>query len=240
MFYNIDRGFKDPRVFRRFGNVTTTSTSEILVSSRAYVEQSSQAQRSVKSTSTQDSDSAGTGARVVRITYLDSSYAVKTEDVALNGTTRVSTVATDIRFIEKFEVIKGTEAVGAIQLLDAPSGAQNEFCGIASATTVAFLCHHYVPAGMNCWILHWGSTVDDDSSLKLTGQARPDGTNLVNRILDLEKVFGASVVPDHLFFDRDLAAVLVPEKTYVRITVAPGQSTSTTIRSWFYFWEEAQ
>lgn len=228
--------FNDPRIRRCIGNLTATSTSEVLVSSRPYVEQSSQAQRSVKSSSTQDAV-GGTGAAAVRITYLDSNYALKTEDITLQGTTRVSTVGTDIRFIDKFEVIRGAAAVGAISLLDSPSGAQNEFCGISAGTTEAFMCHHYVPAGKQVFVMRWGATVDDEAKFKLNGQLR-FGTNLVDRILDLDNLMnGNATPPNRIAFERSPSGVFVPEKTYIRTTVVPNQATTTTIRSFMELWE---
>lgn len=230
--------FDDPRIIYKLGNITTTSTNEVLVSLRPYVEQASQAQRSVKSSSAQDS-SGGSGAKAVRITYLDSNYVLKTEDITLNGTTRISTVATDIRFIENFEVIKGAAAVGAISLLDAAGGAQNEFCGIAAGTTQAFLCHHYVPAGKRAWILDWSTAADDEVKMKLYGQQR-FGSNLVDKILDLYDLRTTATAPITLSFYKDVKGVYVPEKTYIRLTVVPQQSTSTTTRAVMNIWEDVQ
>lgn len=230
--------FSVSALFRRFGNLTAASTSEVLVSSRAYAEQGAEGQRSVKSTSAVDSNTLGTGARVVRITYLNSAYVLKTEDVALNGTLGVNTVATDIRFIECFEVIAGTEAVGAIQLMTLIAGGGTEFCGIASGTTQSFMCHHYVPAGKTAHIVGWGTVVSDEAKLKLIGQDRIGG-NLVNRVFDLDDLtFGNPTPPTRIEFARSLRAIRAPEQTRVRATVVPNQSTSTIIRSYFYFLEE--
>jgi len=227
--------FDDPRLTHKLGNLTATSTSEVLVCTRGYSELSSQRQCSVQSSSVQDK-STGSGAAVVRITYLDSSYVLKSEDVNLNGTTKVNTVATDIRFIESFEVIQGAAAAGAISLLDGTTGGASEFCGISSGTTTAFLCHHYVPAGKKAWILNWGATVDDECSFKLNGQNRFT-SSLVPVILDLEKLFNGGVSGTRINFERKLQAVQVPEKSYISLTVVPNQSTSTVIRSWMDIWE---
>ncbi len=43
---------------------------------------------------------AGTGARTIRIVYIDSNGDMQTENVTLNGTTPVNTVATNIAFIQ--------------------------------------------------------------------------------------------------------------------------------------------
>lgn len=240
MFFSIERGFKNEKVIRRFGNITTTSTSEVLVSARPYVEQASGAQRSIQSTSATDDDGSATGARAVRITYLDTNYVLKTEDVLTNGTAKVNTVATDIRFVEKLEVIKGVAAVGAIQLMTGTTGGATEFCGIGAGTTQAFLAHHYVPAGKQAWVINWGAVATREANFKLTGQDRQDGVNLVDYILDLQNLRKDTLVNDQtLEFMRDLGAVLLPEKTYVRATVVPTSATSTVSRAWFYLWEES-
>lgn len=68
-----ERGtYLDSRIIHRFGNLTATSTAEVLISIRPYVEPASQAQRSVKSSSASDTNSAGAGVKQVRITYLNS------------------------------------------------------------------------------------------------------------------------------------------------------------------------
>lgn len=236
----VDKGiFTDPRLLRRFGNISTTSTSEILVSLRPYTEQGSDAQRAVQSSSVQDK-STGTGAAAVRITYLNSNYVLKTEDVVLNGTTKVNTVGTDIRFVERFEVIQGNVAAGSISLLNGTGGGATEFCGISSATTEAFLCHHYVPAGKRAWVLNWGATADDEVNLKLNGQLT-FGTNTVPSILGLENLRDNNPTSlSTVEFTRDLTAVQIPEKTRIYVTVVPNQTTATTTRAWFVLFEDVK
>lgn len=229
---------RESQVVSRFGNLTAASTAEVLVAARAYVEQSSQAQRSVVSTSTQDAP-AGTGAKKVKITYLDSAYVLKTEEVTLNGTTPVNTVASDIRFIEKFEVSQGAAAAGAIKIMTTTGGGGSEFCGIGSGTNDAFLCHHYVQAGKRAWVLGWSATVDDETKFKLLGRAKPNGVDLVDQQLDLVNLMGITTPPGFLQFDLRLAGLLLPEQAYTRVTAVPNQSTSTIIRSHLYLWEEA-
>lgn len=232
---------------RRFGNLTAASTSEVLVFGRTYAEPASQAQRSIKSTSASDDDGTPSGARVIRITYLTSAYVRKTEDVATNGTAGVDTVGTDLRFIESMEVIRGSEAVGAVQLMTTTGGGGSEIMAISAGTAQTQACHHYIPAGKRCILLRWGATVDDECSLKFLSQDRPDGTNLVNRVVDLEKMFaGNPTPPTRLTFERsfqgglDVAPehIILPEKSYFRVTVVPNQATSTVIRAWMDYWEE--
>jgi hypothetical protein len=232
--------FSDPRLTHKFGQLTATSVSEVLLYPRTYAEPASQAQRSIVSTSATDSDALGTGARQIRITYLDSNYVLKTEDVLTNGLTGVNTVGTDIRFIENMEVIKGVAAVGAVKLMTGLAGAGTEIAGIGIATNQAFFCHHYVPAGKRAWIMGWGCVSDDETSLKLNSQDR-FGTNTVDRILDLDKLFNGNLTPpSRIEFKRTLSGVMIPEKTYVRVTVVPNQATSTVMRGYIDFFEDVK
>src|SRR5882672_113572 len=83
----------------------TSSVSNLVMRATTYTEQSSNAQRSVVSSSANDT-SAGTGARTVLVTYYPSDLSyVATEIVTMNGTTAVNMTATDVCFIEKLEVL---------------------------------------------------------------------------------------------------------------------------------------
>jgi len=231
--------FQDPRIIRVFGNLTTGSTSEVLVSIRPYTEPGSQAQRSVVSTNVNDINPSGTGAKQVRITYLNSNYVQNIEDVLMSGTTAVNTVNTDIRFIQKFEVIKGSAAVGAIKLMSAITGSGTEVCGIGAAGLSAFLCHYYVPSGSYVYPIRWGATVDDDVSLKFTGQQWNSG-NLIDTNIDIQKMAsnsGPITSPGEADFVRTINGVRLDPKTYLRITCVPSQSTNTTIRSFIEIWQ---
>jgi hypothetical protein len=89
------------------GVVLGGSTANTLQVMRAttYTEPTSAAQRSLASASANDA-AAGTGGRTVKITYYDGAGAGPlTETVTLNGTSAVNTVATNIQFIEKMEVV---------------------------------------------------------------------------------------------------------------------------------------
>lgn len=235
MSYSFDT--RDSQFTHKFGNLTASATAEVLVCARGYVEPASQAQRSVVSTSAQDS-SGGSGAKKVRIEFLDSDYNFYTEDVVLNGTTPVDMVAENLRFVEAMYVIQGAYAAGAIKLMTATGGGGTEITGIGTSTGTAFLCHHYVPAGKRAWVLGWGAVIDDECSFKLNGQARYNG-NLVNEVRDLYKMFMSNPTPPRTMeFDRATPNLAMPEKTYVRVTVVPNQNTSTVIRAYIDLWEE--
>jgi hypothetical protein len=229
----ITESTRDPRLIHKFGNLTSSSGSEVLMCSRGYAEPASQAQRSVVSTSVQDA-AAGSGAKAVRITYLDSNYVLSTEDIALNGTNAVNTVSTTIRFIESFQIIQGAATVGAVKIMTAVAGGGTEITGINAAGDDANLCHHYVPAGKRAWVLGWGATVDNNANFKLKSQQR-FGANLVDQVVDLENLPIANRSEFYRLFPGPLP---VGEKCYIRVTVVPGQVQSTVERSLLDLWED--
>lgn len=217
----------DTRRIRRFGNLTSVGTAEVLVCGRTYTDPGTQAQRSVVSTSAQDGP-AGSGARVVRATWGDSNYNFGFEDIVLNGTTPVNTVSTTMRFIEKFEVVQGAAAAGAIKIMTLVAGGGTEIAGIGSGSLDAYLCHHYVPAGKTAFLLDWYAVASLDTNLKLYMQARTNGSDLVDQIADLYNLIGPGVTMQGRieFAPRSLSYLALPEKTYTRIIAVPGAAGS--------------
>lgn len=142
------KGFRD-------GKTSTTDPVTVPIRDTTYTEQTSGAQRSVASASASDT-SAGTGARTVRLTYYTATLAGPyTEDLTLNGTTGVNTVATDICFIEKIEVLTvgsgGTNA-GIISIYTAINKGGSVFGSIALGVGRTQWAHHYVANGQTCFI----------------------------------------------------------------------------------------
>lgn len=139
-----------------------TSGVLIPVFSTTYNEQSSNAQRSISSSSTNDT-SAGTGARSVRITYYTATFTGPfTEDIILNGTSAVNTTNTNICYIESLVVLTvGSTGVnvGTITLYASTGGGGGAVSSIGSNTltgatgdTRTLYAQHYVPSGKTCFI----------------------------------------------------------------------------------------
>jgi hypothetical protein len=134
------------------GYVSTSGSSSTRVMATTYTEQSSNAQRSLVSSSANDA-AAGTGARSVRLTYYDQALAGPfTEDVTMNGTTPVNTVASNICFIERIEVLtvgaNGSNA-GTISLKATTAGGGATVGSISTDDNETNWCHHYIGAGRN-------------------------------------------------------------------------------------------
>jgi hypothetical protein len=226
----------DNRWIYRLGNLTSTSSIEQLVAVNGYYEPAAQAQRGVKSTSAQDAP-GGSGAAAVRIYFLDSNYIPHQEDLTLNGTTVVPTVNTNIRFIERFEVTRGTAAVGRIFLCTGSNGL-GEICSIGAGATDAFLCHHYIPSGSQAQTIEWDVTANQSVSMRLKGQQWVSG-NLVDPVYyDLENVIMTSGSTYN--FVRTFRSNPAQEKTRVYITAQPQQisAVGTTIRTRLNIWQD--
>lgn len=137
------------------GTVFTTNVETISILKTAYTEQAANAQRSIASASALDT-AVGTGARTVRITYLDSTGAGPyTEDVTLNGVTYVNTVATNICFIESIVVLtvgSGNSNAGILTLKAATAGGGATIATVAAADNTTKWAQHYVPLGKTCYI----------------------------------------------------------------------------------------
>lgn len=107
----VSRGnVKGAKPFYAFGKKTTTAaiiTNQVIWPNGAWSAPSSSGeQMNVVSSSTNDVDVTGTGARKIRLIYLNADLEEMFEDVSLNGTTDVLTTATDIRFIQCAFVIE--------------------------------------------------------------------------------------------------------------------------------------
>lgn len=150
----------------------STAAAQVPIRFGAYNPPPSAAQRSIGSTSANDT-AAGTGARQVKITYFDGSLNGPYEEtVTLNGTTAVDTVATDIRFIEQMEVVSvGSTGFneGLIALQNGTGGAGPTRATIVVGYANTFWAHHYVPTGKRAIIKNflWAMANGDNGNVWL-------------------------------------------------------------------------
>lgn len=132
------------------GYSSTSNSTRAAIMATSYTEPLAAAQRSIASSSAADT-SAGTGARTVRITYYTSTMAGPfTEDITLNGTANVNTVATNIRFVESLRVMtagSGGNNAGTITMFNATAGGGGVLGTIAVNDNQTNWCHHYI--GLN-------------------------------------------------------------------------------------------
>jgi hypothetical protein len=145
-----------PKAAIILGYTTSSGSTLTVIRATAYAEQTTNAQRSILSSSASDT-SAGVGARTVAITYYDQNLLGPfTETIAMNGVSSVNTVATNICFIEKIEVLTvGNQLsnVGTITLKAATAGGGVTIGTIPAGDGITNWCHHYVGAGKTMQII---------------------------------------------------------------------------------------
>ena len=133
-----------------FGDIALAAITTAALYRTAYVEQSANFTGSIASSSASDA-AAGTGARTVRIFYVDATGATAGfEDVTLNGVTFVNLVTATKCFIEKIEVLTvGSTGsnVGILTLKTGAAGAGTTVVTVGATDNRTFLAHHYVVTG---------------------------------------------------------------------------------------------
>lgn len=100
-----------------------------------------------------------TGVLTVRIYYLDAAGVRQTEDITLNGTTGVDTVATDIRFVNDIHALTvGSNGVAEGNIGIYKKGgsiALNLYNMITLGGNKSLVPHRMVPAGHTFYLLGW-------------------------------------------------------------------------------------
>ena len=112
-------------------------------------------QMMVVSSSASDA-AAGTGIRKVRIHYLDDNYDTQEEEVTLNGTTPVNTVATNIlriNIVHASEVGSNQVSVGNISVKN--TGNTITYSYLAAGWNISRQAVYTIPRGVTGYITHW-------------------------------------------------------------------------------------
>lgn len=224
-----------------FGDVATAAITQVSVRRTTYTEQTTNAQRSIVSASANDA-AAGTGARTVKITYLDQTGAGPyTETVTLNGTTAVNTVATNICFIEQIDVVTAGSTgsnVGIISLKAATGGGGATIGTINATNNQTFWCHHYVPTGKTCNVTgiscsHNGTTVGSGAVFQLYSRTIGVSNAINSQQSDFVRLYGQSSTFSRIYS----SPIRIDGPAFLEIKVTPESSSAFTYRSAFDFFE---
>lgn len=126
-------------------NPAPTTTFEVMWGeSAAYTPKTTAISSPICESSSANDTAAGTGARTISVTGLNTSFARFTETVTLNGTTAVAMATSNILFIDKITVAtagSGLVNAGIIQCGDTDAGAGDltnpaQYLPVSSATAV--------------------------------------------------------------------------------------------------------
>lgn len=221
------------------GEVVLAATTVAPIRKTTYTEPAANAQRSIASASANDS-SAGTGARQVRIIYYTTAgVGPLTETITMNGTTAVNTVATDIRFIEKLEVISvgsGGVNAGIVTLYGSTGAGGGTVWSIAATDNRTFGAHHYVATGQKCNVtgLLIGIKGADTTSGFLRAKDPTVATSPENQISDTIRAPSSGQS-----FRSYGTPIVVTGPARITVFVAPDSTSSRTYYGSFDFYEEA-
>ena len=149
--YDISRGkVTGAKPFYGYGRITTgaaVDTPSLIWPNGAWsAPPSTGVQISVVSTNANDTV-AGTGARVLRVIYLDTSLSEQYEDINMNGTTTVLSVATNIRFIQCTFVLEFGSGVYAAGNISLSNGSGSNYSYIEAGAIRCSSSARMVPAG---------------------------------------------------------------------------------------------
>jgi hypothetical protein len=217
-----------------FGDVSTASTTKVGVYRTAYTEQTADTQMSLASSSANDT-AAGTGARQVKITYLDSTgVSLNTVTITLNGTTYVNAGVTDMCFIEKMEVISvgslGFNS-GTLTLKSSTAGSGVTVGTIGSQDNQTFWAHHYIVAAKTCYISGFSisnSGIDIGMGALFTVNKKTIGANLPElQVSDFHTLGGATGTLNRTY--QSPIQVIGPSR--ITCYVKPNSVTAATQRA---------
>lgn len=221
------------------GYIGTAAITTVAVRATSYIADTAATQRSVVSSSANDT-SAGTGARTVKITYYDNSVnGPFTETVTMNGTTPVNTVNTNIRFIEKMEVMTvgstGANA-GTISLKQNTGGGGSTLGSIAISDNQTYWAHHYVATGKTAHIyaVRAGSSITN-GIVNVIATGDPTATNLPSRNISNGIRMGSA--NQVVSFYEWVAPLSVVGPNFVFINTKPDAVTASTIYASFDYSE---
>lgn len=157
---------------RRAGFTSTTVLNDIKEYDNAVAEspELSNSTLDIISSSASDTNTAGTGVREVRVVYINNlNNLVESANIALNGTTLVTSVLTgvnDVLWMEAVTVGSAGRAVGNIRLRI--NGGVVEVEQISIQNNKSFTARFMVPTGYTAYVPAWRThALNNDQNVRL-------------------------------------------------------------------------
>lgn len=184
-----------------------------------------------------DGNPAGTGVQIVRITYLDTNYVERYEDVILNGTTAVATAATNILRVNNFRAhTVGANKVAADYIDIRETDDTPVYSRIAQGQTRARNAAYTVPLGKTLYITsaRFSATgAAENKDVVFTVRASYDDKR--GEVLDfLMPIIEIGVSDAGIQLDYEIP-IRLPAKTDIRVIATAGNNTSictSVLRGW--------
>lgn len=193
----IARGAVSGAAGHNGGYVGTSSTSTVFVRGSTWADPGSAGQVEFLSSSGQDGATGHQGTERLRFVYYDGSgNGPFSEDIDMNGTNEVSSVATDVRFLEKiYSLDVGSNGTNVGTITCRVQGGGSTLGQIPAGDGKTFWAQHFVGAGRTCFIT--------EINAGFTSTAGLVNAQLIPRTLDLLGTF------DEGPFETGLGASLV-------------------------------
>jgi hypothetical protein len=214
---------------RSFGQVATAVALSTVVMTPSWSDFISAGSCYVKSSSANDNSAAISGAKAVKITFYDGSMnGPYTETVSLNGTTPVAMVATNVRFVEKGEIVTFGPAApqttaGIISLSSTSGGSYTSLIG--SSSSRSYLASHHVRAGKTCYITSFsGSTTVTAGTFLMF--ARYPLSSTINASTQLAESFRVTTAVQK--DTRFIVPIVVTGPAFITVYIVPDATTAST------------
>ena len=149
------------KYLRKCGKRDNIGTNYVTLSPIAIVSPSAEQQMEIVSSSANDTD-GGSGAQKVTIEYLDSNFDEHSEEITMNGTTAVTTKATNIYRINRMYVSAGATADGNITLRDVGGGGNDRYY-IEAGDSEDKIAYYTIPKNYNGYIWAFGVGAESDN-----------------------------------------------------------------------------
>jgi hypothetical protein len=165
---------------------------------------------------------AGTGARKIKITYLNSSNAItESGEITLTGATPVNPViagAKAILWMEVTEVGSGGVSAGTITLRVAGPGAAHE--AIVAGGNKSKSGRFTVPAGFDAYVLNWsGAAINRDQDIRLRANVN-SLTRTIAVPFHFQDTAYLATVPNGtgIYFTKTLSYLKYPPLSVIKIS----------------------
>lgn len=204
-----------------------------------YVFPASPIQMRIVSSSANDT-SGGTGIRSVTLHYLDTNYAVQQEDITLNGTTPVNTVATNILRVQEVHAkTVGSIGQSAGDIILTDTTGTTVYARIETGFNRNRNATFTIPAGKTGYLTHWNISSGTSSGTHYTRftlrMTTHDGVVLPGVFIghDGSAALNAS---ENIYYD---IPITLPERTDIKVSViSDAANANAEVNSHFSGWYE--
>lgn len=187
-------------------------------------------QMQVVSESGQDT-SAGTGVRSIRIEYLDAAGNALSEDITMNGQTPVTTVATNIRFINKMYALTTGSNLAPVGHIKIHQSGDNQlvYNMIAAGDNTSVSSQYMVPLGKTLVLKNWHASEFNNDQGTFRIRSTDFGGVRIPRVFNTK----GSVALKNSVSGSLVLNTRIPELSILKVTAYADQVNVSGSCSWY-------